>query len=179
MDMKIVAKTTVDSEAIEAGYVASIAKIKVITLENVAKPKREQRAEANLTQINDDEPALLVAELKHYTNITDVRMMLHNTGTVKATTNIGKEIESKIEENIWYLDNGASNHMTGHREKFTKLDESVAGQVKFGDGSVVHIRGKGSIQLLCKNGEERELKDVFFIPTLKSNIISLGQQSYS
>ena len=141
------------------------------------KPKREQRAEANLTQINDDEPALLVAELKPYTNVRDAKMMLHNTGIVKATTIIGKEIESKIEENIWYLDNGASNHMTGHREKFTKLDESVAGQVKFGDGSVVHIRGKGSIQLLCKNGEERELKDVFFIPSLRSNIISLGQLS--
>ena len=39
----------------------------------------------------------------------------------------------------WYLDNGASNHMTGDREKFQELDEAVTGKVRFGDGSTVQI----------------------------------------
>ena len=33
----------------------------------------------------------------------------------------------------WYLNNGASNHMTCKREFFSKLNESVRGKVKFGD----------------------------------------------
>nr|GFC31540.1 zinc finger, CCHC-type [Tanacetum cinerariifolium] len=33
----------------------------------------------------------------------------------------------------WYLDNGASNHMTGMRDHFENLDEKVSGRVKFGD----------------------------------------------
>ena len=41
----------------------------------------------------------------------------------------------------WYLDTGASNHMTGCRDKFAELDEAVNGKVKFGDGSAVDIRG--------------------------------------
>lgn len=41
--------------------------------------------------------------------------------------------------NLWYLDNGASNHMTGFREKFTMLDENVTGSVHFEDGSTVKI----------------------------------------
>ena len=67
--------------------------------------------------------------------------------------------------------------MTGDRSKFKVLDESIAGQVHFGDGSSVSIKGKGSIVFKCKNGEEMLLKEVYFIPTLCNNIISLGQMS--
>jgi len=76
---------------------------------------------------------------------------------------------------IWYLDNGASNHMTGRRSYFTELDEKIAGSVKFGDGSCVNIKGKGSILLECNNGEQRLVTEVYYIPTLQSNILSLGQ----
>lgn len=48
----------------------------------------------------------------------------------------------KVDKNMWYLDNGASNHMTGHREKFSELNESITGQVRFGDGSTVKIKEK-------------------------------------
>lgn len=33
----------------------------------------------------------------------------------------------EIEEQTWYLDNGTSNHMTGKRDKFEKLDRTVKG----------------------------------------------------
>ena len=131
------------------------------------KPRRyrDQKAEANLSQIHDDEPALLVAEYERTENGT---VLLHD---VENGNNIGL---NGSEASTWYLDNGVNNHMTEHREKFTQLDEIVTGQVKFGDGSLVHIKGKGSIRMVCKNGEEPELKDVYFIPTLRNNIISLG-----
>ena len=34
---------------------------------------------------------------------------------------------------LWYMDIGATNHMTGCREFFSDLDESTTGFVKFGD----------------------------------------------
>lgn len=46
--------------------------------------------------------------------------------------------------------------------------------MSFGDGSTVKIEGKGSVTYMCKNGEERTLEDVY-IPTLRNNIINLGQ----
>lgn len=49
--------------------------------------------------------------------------------------------------------------------------------MKFGDGSLVEIKGKGSVQMRCKNGSERMLHDVYYIPALCSNIISLGQMA--
>ena len=53
--------------------------------------------------------------------------------------------EDRVEINMWYLDNGASNHMTGDQTKFKDLDEKLIGNAKFGDGSIVLIQGKGSI----------------------------------
>jgi transposase InsO family protein len=83
---------------------------------------------------------------------------------------IGDELEQR-----WYLDSGASNHMTGSRAAFSDLDESKTGTVKFGDGSRVIIRGQGTVLFRCRNGEHRALQDVYYIPQLRSNIVSLGQ----
>ena len=63
----------------------------------------------------------------------------------------------------WYLDNGASNHMTGCREKFIELDNKITGSVKFGDGSTVKIWGKGSILFEWQNGEHRILTELYYI----------------
>ena len=83
--------------------------------------------------------------------------------------------ENESSEDLWYLDNGASNHMTGDLEKFQTLDREITGRVRFGDGSTVEIRGKGTILFQCKTGDQWALTEVFFIPKLKSNLINLGQ----
>jgi hypothetical protein len=80
-----------------------------------------------------------------------------------------------IESKNWYLSNDASNHMTGQREFFEELDESVRGHVVFNQGYVMEIKGRGTIRLQCKNGEHRVWSMVYFVPNLHANIISLGQ----
>lgn len=82
-------------------------------------------------------------------------------------------------DNVWYLDNGASNHMTGNRNYFEKLNEKITGQVRFGDDSRIEIKGKGSILFITKDGKRKILTDVYFIPDLRRNIISLGQATES
>lgn len=42
----------------------------------------------------------------------------------------------KESNDIWYLDNGCSKHMTGSRHWFVSLDEKVPSQVKLGDGKL-------------------------------------------
>lgn len=78
-------------------------------------------------------------------------------------------------ENVWYLDNGASNHMSGNRSFFCRLDEGVTGKVCFGDDSRIDIKGKGSIRFVLEGGEKKTLNNVYYIHGLRSNIVSLGQ----
>ncbi|XP_071683640.1 uncharacterized protein [Lolium perenne] len=75
----------------------------------------------------------------------------------------------------WYLDTGASNHMTGDDAVFAELDRTVTGKVRFGDGSVVEICGRGTVLFAIDDGRHRELARVYWIPRLKTNIVSIGQ----
>ena len=77
--------------------------------------------------------------------------------------------------NLWYLDNGASNHMCGNQAFFKEIDQGITGKVRFGDDSLIDIQGKGSILFLLDGGEKKILNNVYYIPKLRSNIISLGQ----
>ncbi|XP_074356671.1 uncharacterized protein LOC141696427 [Apium graveolens] len=136
------------------------------------RPRRAKEAhqEARLAKFEEDEPALL---LENHVK-TEVEMALLNERNISPKLNTNNK-GNQTESNVWYLDNGASNHMTGIKSKLCELDESVTGRVEFGDGSAVEIKGRGSMIVKCNNGEERMIRDVYFIPTLHSNILSLGQ----
>uniref|UniRef100_A0A0A9FG69 Retrovirus-related Pol polyprotein from transposon TNT 1-94-like beta-barrel domain-containing protein n=1 Tax=Arundo donax TaxID=35708 RepID=A0A0A9FG69_ARUDO len=47
--------------------------------------------------------------------------------------------------------------------------------VRFGDGSLVDIKGQGTVVFTSTGGEHRALTGVYYIPRLKNNILSVGQ----
>ena len=50
----------------------------------------------------------------------------------------------------WYLDTGANNHMCRRRSMFVELNESMNGNVSFGDKSKIPVKGKGNILIPLK-----------------------------
>ncbi|GJR08666.1 zinc finger, CCHC-type containing protein [Tanacetum coccineum] len=86
--------------------------------------------------LEDDEPSLFMTIHK-----TEHEEVLLNKGQIQP----GKYATTYA--SIWYLDNGACNHMTGTKSHFKDIDKSIIGRVRFGDGSYVEIKGRGSILL--------------------------------
>jgi transposase InsO family protein len=79
------------------------------------------------------------------------------------------------EPDVWYLDTGCSNHMCGSKSFFSNLNEEFHTTVSFGDHSKVDVMGNGDIQIRTKKNTIETISNVFYIPDLKSNLLSLGQ----
>ncbi|XP_073304648.1 uncharacterized protein [Primulina huaijiensis] len=89
-------------------------------MEHYASECRSKRRddEAHLTRATDEEPALLIAvsqEVTHTRRDQQDAILLSEERLLPEMYRGDKNGEN---EDVWYLDNGASNHMTGHREKF-------------------------------------------------------------
>jgi hypothetical protein len=93
----------------------------------------------------------------------------------KATLLLVHNERIQDKKNMWYLDNGACNHMCVDKDKFMELDETIIGNVTFADHLKVAIKGKGMILIKLKNKSHQFIGDVYYIPTVKSNILNLGQ----
>ncbi|XP_042460733.1 uncharacterized protein LOC122044288 [Zingiber officinale] len=78
-------------------------------------------------------------------------------------------------DSTWYLDSGASSHIYGRRNLFVELDESTDGDITFGDSSKVQVKGKGALLMHSKDGSHQLISNVFYVSSMKSNILSLGQ----
>ena len=85
----------------------------------------------------------------------------------------GFEIDHHTSD-LWYLNTGATNHMTGQQNFFTTLDELADGFVKFGDDSRVEIKGSGNVVVLRQDGQRLSFGNVLFVPKSCANILSLG-----
>ncbi|KAF2298936.1 hypothetical protein GH714_029230 [Hevea brasiliensis] len=85
------------------------------------------------------------------------------------------QTEEDTKQNIWYLDTAASNHMSGNKSVFSFLDESYQDSVKFGNNSRVSIMGKGQVTIQTTRNVTHKISDVFYVPDLKTNLLSVGQ----
>jgi hypothetical protein len=135
------------------------------------RDRREKGHKAHIAQAEEASPAMLLT-----TSVTDVGAhSVTDAGTQYVFLNEERVVPIPTNGRRWFLDSRASNHMTGCREMVMQLDEKVRGTVKFGDGSLVEIHGRGVVLFSCRSGEHCAFTNVYFIPKLRTNIISLGQ----
>ncbi|KAI5419259.1 hypothetical protein KIW84_043433 [Lathyrus oleraceus] len=96
-----------------------------------------------------------------------------NEEAVLLMTQLSSEGKSNTQD-IWFIDSGCNNHMTGRKDWFSVVDESFSDEVKLGNNYALKVCGKGMVKLLI-NGVVHFLNDVFYVPELKNNLFSVGK----
>ncbi|KAA8539565.1 hypothetical protein F0562_026257 [Nyssa sinensis] len=84
------------------------------------------------------------------------------------------ELYKARREDAWFLDSGCSNHMCGDRTMFNELDEKFRHSVKLGNNTKMDVMGKGTVKLLL-DGVNHVVAEVYYIPELRNNLLSIGQ----
>ena len=79
-----------------------------------------------------------------------------------------------IRNNAWFLDSGCSNHMCGDKGMFAEIKADTQHFVKCGNNSRMKVVGTGSVRLKF-NGTTFLISDVYYVPKLQKNLLSIGQ----
>ena len=76
-------------------------------------------------------------------------------------------------DSVWYLDSGATQHISSDCSNFTSLDQ-FSGNVKTAGGQSHQISGKGSVHFTLPSGEIKDINGVLYVPGLSKNLLSIG-----
>ena len=91
--------------------------------------------------------------------------------TLKCSTN-----HSKVSENSWIIDSGASQHMTPNLAPIDSYKKyEIPRAVKLGDEVVIRAYGCGSMSVKLQNGEitNVRLHDVLYVPDLVNSLLGV------
>eukprot|EP00253_Pinus_taeda_P013514 PITA_13514 len=82
---------------------------------------------------------------------------------------------SKASTGIWYVDSGASRHMTGVREYFLELSESDTDvEVVLGDDRIIRAVGVGTLTFQRESRPPLKVTKVLYVRGMRKNLISIS-----
>lgn len=107
----------------------------------------------------------------------------------KERANVAAESDSELEmclaagnfggRAVWYLDSGATSHMTCDASILSDMDRSKEATICLADGNSIKSTGAGCSKISCVNGKGAKVKvgleNVFHVPSLASNLLSVSR----
>jgi hypothetical protein len=84
-------------------------------------------------------------------------------------------MSSSVVTDVWYVDSGASCHMTGCKEFFSRLQEGGMNiHIELGDNACYKVQGIGTVSFQRESGKPLHFVDVLYVPGLTKNLISVS-----
>ena len=74
---------------------------------------------------------------------------------------------------MWYLDSGCNNHMTGNLNLFYSLANSVQTNATPGNNIQVTVLGKSTVGFLTKQRERKSMPYFYHVEGMKHNLLSI------
>lgn len=81
----------------------------------------------------------------------------------------------KVQDNSWYIDSGATNHMCNNSELMSELVMDNPREINVANGDKLFTKGCGNIKIGLKNSIVRTISNVFFVPNLTTNLLSVSE----
>jgi hypothetical protein len=76
---------------------------------------------------------------------------------------------------LWLLESGCNNHMMGNKYLLSCIDSSISSDITLGHDSLVKVQGKGTVPILTKQNVKKDINNVYHVPDLKHNLLSVGK----
>ena len=90
-------------------------------------------------------------------------------------TNFAALLSQREENPGWYIDSGATTHLTSQRDVFTDYQLDNNYNVYMANGSRVTSQGMGSVIVPFRNSCSLKVKEVFHVPQLTHNLLSVSK----
>ena len=76
---------------------------------------------------------------------------------------------------VWFIDSGASRHLTGFKEALSNLVENDTNlKIILGDNATYPVKGIETMTLHLSQGQVLRLQDVLYVPHLKKKLVSIS-----
>lgn len=105
----------------------------------------------------------------------------NNKGNERKQTNVFSAVflSGNFNNQDWYVDSGASVHLTANKQWLTNISNEKKGQtITIADKTQVPIECSGDIRISTKVNDcnfDVDIKDVFCVPKLTTNLLSVSQ----
>ena len=83
-------------------------------------------------------------------------------------------LETPHNATSWYLDLGATHHVSGEHSAFNSLHTTSGAQVRSAGGHSHPVARVGNVQLQLSSGEIKSIDSVLYTPGITKNLLSVG-----
>jgi len=121
-------------------------------------PKKEGTRQANVVQVFDsmDEDGMPFVAM-----VSDVTAMISEVNLVGSNSR------------EWWIDTGATRHVTSDKSLFNSFHAIENGEKLFmGNSATAEIKGEGDVVLKMTSGKELKLTKVLYVPEIRKNLVS-------
>ena len=81
---------------------------------------------------------------------------------------------TNVNNSLWFIDSGCTNHMTVDLSLFKDLDKSYMSKVRIGNKDYMKVEGKCAVEVETMSST-KSLKNVFYVPKINQNLVSIGK----
>jgi len=88
--------------------------------------------------------------------------------------------EKLVEEDLWFIDSGASTHMSRNKKIFEQIKPYKSSKIVTADNAKLKVEGIGDVKIKIKDKDGIQTitaKNVLYVPEITANLLSVSQMT--